>query len=486
MAPSGNIWSSLPVQQIPSEAHHRPYRWVVNAVVPLILILLAALLVLLPASLTVQARLVLFIFAATVVLWSSTSFNGAYVALAAVVSLVLLRVTPQEVFFDALASDVIWLMIGAFILGGAIQQTGLAARLTARVVGHTGTVGAVFWRLTTLLIPLALVIPSTSGRAAIAIPVFRSVVAATRDKVVPRALAILIPTIILVSTAATLIAAGSHLVAVDLLNRTTGVRITYTTWLLYGLPFGVVASYLSTAVVVMLFLPAQQRKRPVTLTQRTTAPLSIKEKATLAVVVLMVVLWLTEHWHGIEIATVTVLGALLLTLPGIGVLAWKKALQTVSWNLILFVGAAIVMGRTLIDTGTAAWIIQRLFSVLGVMSLEDPLPLLLILSLLTLTAHLYITSHTARTAAMIPALLLVAAKLEINPVALVFISTVGLDYCLTFPVSSKALLMFHELESQTYQPADLLKLSAVLLIVHLALILVFYYAYWRWIGLALS
>jgi len=72
-----------------------------------------------------------------------------------------------------------------------------------------------------------------------------------------------------------------------------------------------------------------------------------------------------------------------------------------------------------------------------------------------------------------------------NPVAVLFISTVGMDYCLTFPVSSKALLMFQELEGETYKPADLLRLSSVLLLVHLGLMVVFYFGYWRWIGLQL-
>jgi hypothetical protein len=60
-----------------------------------------------------------------------------------------------------------------------------------------------------------------------------------------------------------------------------------------------------------------------------------------------------------------------------------------------------------------------------------------------------------------------------------------MDYCLTFPVSSKALLMFQELEGETYKPADLLRLSSVLLLVHLGLMVVFYFGYWRWIGLQL-
>jgi hypothetical protein len=45
--------------------------------------------------------------------------------------------------------------------------------------------------------------------------------------------------------------------------------------------------------------------------------------------------------------------------------------------------------------------------------------------------------------------------------------------------------MFQELDGETYKGADLLRLSSVMLLVHLALILIFYYGYWRWLGLEL-
>lgn len=96
------------------------------------------------------------------------------------------------------------------------------------------------------------------------------------------------------------------------------------------------------------------------------------------------------------------------------------------------------------------------------------------------------SEHIARAAALVPGMLYLASGLHLNPVAVLFISTVGMDYSLTFPVSSEALLMFQESEAETYQPSDLLRLTAVLLIAHLALIVIFYYCYWRWIGLALK
>jgi anion transporter len=366
-----------------------------------------------------------------------------------------------------------------------VEASGLAARLTGLVVSRASSVRGLFWMLSAVLVPLAFVVPSTSGRAAVMLPVFRSISGAAGDGRIVRALALLIPTIILVSTISTLVAAGSHLVANDLLGQIAGERLSFAQWALYGVPFGVAASAVSCMVILRLFLSDEQRQRVLRFESREKKPLSRAEWITLGVVTTMIGLWLTEAAHGLEIATVAVLGALLLTLPGAGVLKWKDGLKAVSWNLIIFVGAALVLGRALIDSGAARWIIDGLFAFSGLKASDSPLLILVVLAFITLTSHIYMTSHTARAAALVPPLLYLAGSLELNPAAVMFIGTVGMDYCLTFPVSSKALLMFQESGIETYQPPDLLRLSAVLLLVHLGLMLLFYYGYWQWIGLAL-
>ncbi|HEY9695579.1 MAG TPA: SLC13 family permease [Oculatellaceae cyanobacterium] len=481
-----SIWTRFEAKQVTAKKPRpRRFRWVVDAALPLALTITAGIAVLLPASLPIQARLALFAFILAAILWSTTSISADYIALLTMMLLILAGGSPQEQLFDALASDVVWLMIGAFILGGAVQKTGLAARLTQLVVARAKTVRSVFWLLTTVLIPLSFLIPSTSGRAAVAIPVFRSIADAAQDRKIIRALAILMPTIILVSTIVALVGAGSHLVANDLLNQISKQRISFTQWALYGLPFGTAASYASCWVVMRLFLDKNRLDRSLEIPQFKQKPLSVAEWKTLIVVGVMMALWLTESWHGLEIATVSVVGALVLTLPGFGVLKWKEGLKAVSWNLIIFVGAALVLGRALIDSGAAQWIIDQIFAISNIASAESRPLILLLLAFISLTSHIYMTSHTARAAALVPALLYLGSSLQLNPVAVLFIGTVGMDYCLTFPVSSKALLMFQELEGETYQPSDLLRLSAVLLIVHLVLIMLFYYGYWRWIGLKL-
>lgn len=484
----GSLWTQFEGRRSPTPPpppRQRQFRWVVDAVLPLTLTIVAGIAVLLAGALPTEARLSLFAFALAVILWSTTSLNAAYVALATVMLLIISGGSEQEALYEALESDVIWLMIGAFVLGGALQQTGLAARLTGLVVSRARTVSSLFWLLTTMLIPLSFVIPSTSGRAAVVIPVFRSIANAVGDRRITRAIALLMPTVILVATISTLIGAGSHLIANDLLDEIADVEISYAQWALYGVPFGVVASYISCWVIMRLFLDKKRRNRSLELPQQEKKPFSPAERTTLIVVLVMVALWLTESWHGLEIATVTVIGALVLTAPGIGVLSWKDGLKAVSWNLIIFVGAALVLGEALIESGAAKWIIEQLFTASGIVGAESRLLILLVLSLISLTSHIYMTSHTARAVALVPALLYLGSSLNLNPTAVLFISTVGMDYCLTFPVSSKALLMFQELEGETYKPADLLRLSSVLLLVHLGLIVIFYYGYWRWIGLAL-
>jgi len=319
----------------------------------------------------------------------------------------------------------------------------------------------------------------------VVIPIFRSIAGAANDTRITKALALLMPTVILVATISSLIGAGSHLIANDLLFQIAQQRISFAQWMVYGLPFGIAASYLACWVIMRLFLSREHRARPLHVEHTGSTPVRTPEKITVAVIGVMVALWLTEPWHGVEIAIVTVAGALVLTAPGVGVLRWKDGLKAVSWNLIIFVGAALVLGTALIESGAAQWIIERLFALSGIAGAESPLLILLVLALLSLTSHIYMTSHTARAAALVPPFLYLASTLELNPAAVMFIGTLGMDYCLTFPVSSKALLMFQELEGETYQPADLLRLSAVLLLVHVGLVLVFYLAYWRWIGLAL-
>jgi anion transporter len=460
-------------------------------ILAMILLLIAAITLTLPSGLPIPARLSIFAFLFAGVLWSTTSINAGYVALTAVILLLLTGGISQQEFFASLGSDVVWLMIGAFILGGAVKETGLAVRLTQMVAAKARSVSSLFWLLTSVLIPLSFLIPSTSGRAAVTYPIFRSISSAVEDKQTRRALCLLIPTVILVSTIASLTGAGSHLIANDLLAEITKQRLSFGQWVLYGLPFGAIASYLSCWVIMRMFVDKKSLRQRLSIPQSSTQPLSSNEQKTLLVIVLMFGLWLTESLHRLETATVIIIGALILTAPKIGnynlgVMKWKDAVKTVSWNLILFVAATHVLGHSLVTSGASQWILDHLFKFSDINGAGSRFMILLVLVVISLTSHLYMTSHTARAAALVPPLLYFAISMNFNPVAVMFISTLGMDYCLTFPVSSKALMVYQDMDAESFRPQDLLRLSAVMLPIHFGLILLFYYTWWNWTGLQLT
>lgn len=452
---------------------------------PLGLLAVLAVAVWWPDGLDLPARLALFAFGGATILWTTSTLSTAMVALGSVLFLVLTRAIPDGKLFGALSSDVVWLLIGTFIISAAFTETGLAARLgSVAARGETSVAGAC-WRLTAGIVPLAFVIPSTSGRAAIMLPLFRTLVKGDDQRRIGRALALLIPSVILVSTAGSLVGAGSHLVADDLLHRATGQRIGFMRWALYGLPFAIAASVLTCIAVTRLFLDGEERKRRIELEAADRGALSGEEWRTLVVSVVMIGLWVTQGLHPFGIAFVAMLGGFALTVPWMGVLTWKTGIGAVNWSLILFVGAALTLSGALIDTGAADWLVKRSIALSGLSSTDSPAWALIGLVFVTATSHLYFSSHTARMAALLPPLLVLGKSMHLDAVALTFIVSAGIDYCLTFPVSSKALLLFEQADEASWTPADLLKLSAVMLPVYAVLIVGFYYGYWRPLGLEL-
>lgn len=439
----------------------------------------------LPDGLAWPARAALLAFGGAAVLWILTDLSAAYVAVAASVSLVAVRAVEQQALIEGLGSKVVWLVIGTFVLGAAVEKSGLAGRLTALIVGRGTTVGGLPWRLTFGIVPLAFLIPSTSGRATVLLPLHRSLTEADDDPRLAKAIGLLIPALIVISTICSLTGAGSHLVTVDLLEQLSDRSIGFGQWMLWGLPFGMAACLVTTFLIGRLFLDGETRARQVAEVDAPSGPLSPAEWRTGVVVLAMLGLWLTEGYHPYGIATVAVVGAVILTMPVIGVLGWDEGVGAVNWSLVLFIAASLVLGRALISTGAAKWLIGSALTASGLHGESPTILILLGLLALGLTAHLYMVSHTARVVALLPPLLLLADRLGLNPVAVAFLANVGMDYCLTLPVSSKALLIFQGEERPAWNSTDLLRLGALLAPAYAALMVGAYYLFWAHAGLAL-
>ena len=72
------------------------------------------------------------------------------------------------------------------------------------------------------------------------------------------------------------------------------------------------------------------------------------------------------------------------------------------------------------ESGAAQWIMQNLFLVTELINKQSIFIVLLVIVILSVTSHLYITSHTTRAVIFIPPLLYFASSLQLNEVAVLF------------------------------------------------------------------
>lgn len=424
------------------------------------------------------ARATLIVFALAIIAWSVLRLPETPVALAAGLALVLSGAIPSGQFYAGMGNPFIWLLIGAFVLAAVLRESGLAQRLVLAAVAGAGSVQRLFYRLTGLIVATAFVIPSTSGRATLLLPVFLTLAGAIPDRAVVRALALLFPTVILLSACASLLGAGAHLVAVDFLDRLGHPALGFADWALLGLPFALACSFGAAAAILHLFLDPAGRGQHLHLAAPPASPLTRQQIGIVAVTVAIVGLWASTPLHGFEAATVALAGALLVTWKRLSGVSLKQALKAVEWNLILFLAATLVMGEALIGSGAGQWLANAAVAALPGGAIARPALAVSAVALIAMVAHLAIPSRSARATVLIPALALPLSGPELAPAGLVVLTVVASGFCQTLKVSAKPVALYGGLDLPTYTDGDLLRLSLWLMPGMAMLLVVF--ALWIW------
>jgi solute carrier family 13 (sodium-dependent dicarboxylate transporter), member 2/3/5 len=459
-----------------------------------VLVLIALCAAILGAGdLPLPARISLCVFVVATAAWACTRLPETSIALAAASAMVLFGAIEAEDLFSGLGDDVVWLLIGAFLIAGVVRSSGVVERYVLHAVAGSGSVRGLFHRLTWLIVATAFVIPSTSGRAALLLPVYAALAGAIGnadtgdDRGLQRALALLFPSVILLSACASLLGAGAHLIAVDFMAEMGLRELDFVDWALIGAPFAIVCSLVACELILRLFVDAERRDTPPTLPAAPTAPATMREHAVVAILAIVVGLWATGPLHAIDPAMVAILGALALANRLIGDVSIKDAMKKVEWNLIVFLAATLVMGEALLDSGAADWLARHALAALPPVLLSNGPMLVMLAALIAMLSHLFITSRSARAAVLIPTLSIPLAVAPTHAAMLIVVAVIGSGFCQTFRVSAKPVTLYSEHDGQpAYSDADLMRLSLWLMPPFALLLIVFALWIWPHLGLGLS
>lgn len=415
-----------------------------------------------PETLDAGGRNALTITAFAVIGWTMTRVPDSLVAIAAALALVLTGTLPEERLFASLGRELVWLLVAAFVIASVLKTSGLMELLVARALVPFGNFTSVAYVLTFMITATAFFIPSTSGRAALLLPVFLALKEQLPDTRLIRPLALLFPTVILLSAGGSLLGAGAHLIAVDAIARSGGATIGYLEWMLLGLPVSLISSLLATGLILWLFVPADLRRAPLAL-RRPPAPLGTRQKRLALILITLLALWVTTGLHHVSIVVIALGGALTLLAKPFTDRKAKDVFRDVDLELILYLTATIVIADAMIVTGADRWLADGMLSFLPEAFAKNRAVAVGFMALIAVLSHLVITSRSARAAVLIPAVALPIAAFGHDPALIVMVAVLGTGYCQTMMASAKPVAIYGTMDQPTFAQRDLFRLALPLM-----------------------
>jgi len=323
------------------------------------------------AILSPQAQTALGVLIFALILWMTEAVPFHITGLLGVFLLALLRVdTFKNVVQVGFGNHIFVFFIGVLILSAFITHSGLGRRISVFLLSKTGnstsmiilgflTVGALLsmWitnmAVAAMLMPLARAILQEEGVTPMKSKFGKALMIASCWG----------PT---VGGIATPSGAGPNPLAIGFLKEMAGVDLTFTGWMVYGVPAAILLLIPAWLVLLLFFKPEMKHlkktKEELQLEFDQLQPMDRSEKTTLVIFLLTVILWLITPLLerllgiGIPISMPVLLTACLFFIPGINTVSWKKIEHEVSWSGILLVVTGISLGMMLYQTGAANWL----------------------------------------------------------------------------------------------------------------------------------
>lgn len=265
----------------------------------------------------------------------------------------------------------------------------------------------------------------------------------------------------------------ANIMAISFLNEFAGTDLAFVDWFRFGLP----ATILMIPIIWLYLLVSfrvklgevggfsggiyEQEERAL------GAPNRGQWLVLLAFASVML-LWLTERWHGLSTTIVALSGAVFLFLTNI---LDKESLNRINWNALLTFGGGLAIGVTLVNTGVSDWITLQLTGLVHL----PPAIVIFLVAALTLVTGAFI-SNTATAAMLIPIAIPLAQILQIDPRLLVAVVAIGSSIDFALVVGTPPTMMAYS--TGLFRPQDIFRRGILLNVI--GLLILSFGVIWIW------
>ncbi|WP_338465276.1 SLC13 family permease [Shouchella rhizosphaerae] len=315
------------------------------------------------------------------------------IPLASLLPIVLYPLTgalETETAYAPYANNIIFLIMGGFVLALAMEKWGLHKRVALYIVGICGTstnqiiLGFMaatgflaMWisntAATMLMVPMALaLIQHVQSKMA----KDKSIDIDSKDNVFGKVLLLAIAYAASVGGISTMVATPSNAIFVAIADQLYGAQISYGQWMLFGVPTAILFS-----AIIWLFLTRVAFKLPfkelpggqelLTSERKALGRMSPEEKIVLVVFILTAFLWVTRSFIWVQFiptltdAIIAIAAALALCLlpapskPGERMFDWETG-KNLPWGIFLLYGCGLSLAAGFTQTGLSDYLGSQL------------------------------------------------------------------------------------------------------------------------------
>lgn len=350
-----------------------------------------------PFGVNATANKVLAVAVLMVVLWVSEAIPMAAVALFPLVLFPMLGIAPIDATASSYANPVIFLFMGGFMLGLAIEKWGLHRRIALNIVKLTGTSGnriVLGFIIATGLISMWL---SNTATTMMMFPIAMSVIAVIKENHAHKegadnfALSVMLA-IALASNfggIATIIGTPPNVAYAAFINKKYNYDIAFLDWMLICTPLALLLLFTLYLVMVKWLYPNGMKEDAATreLIHKEVAALgkiSVSEKRVLVIFLLTATLWITRGLIN-QLGIIKLDDNMIALIGGIalfvvpsgkdareGLLVWEDT-RRMAWGILLLFGGGIALASALEKAGLieslGQWFAQFAFNQLALIFL---------------------------------------------------------------------------------------------------------------------
>ena len=393
-----------------------PATW---GVVLAVLVAIAGLTLPTPDGLSPEAKHLATLFGVGLVLWVTEAIPIPVTSLLVIVLQPAFSVSTPRAAIASFMSPVFFYALAMYCIAQVVIDTGLARRIAVALLLRAGNdsrrVVLAFMVGAGLMSCVVSDLPTSAVWMSMALPLLHGIGAVSGRSSLGKALMIGIPFASLIGGVGTPVGSSINILGLFQLEQVANVQVSFLKWMAIGMPTVLLFIPLSWWIIVRCFPPEVATvgdPAELTAERDRLGPLSRAEKKMVGLFLIMLALWmLSSFYPALDSTLVAMAGTVVLFLPGVRLLTWKRAEQTIGWGSLMLIGAVISLGAASVRTGLAGYMVGALPD----MQTWSPMGIVALISAFTVAVHLPLPINPVIITVMVPPIAVLATSLGHNP-----------------------------------------------------------------------